>query len=202
MPTDSSYYDYEEGKRRISAWLADIRSTDWSPTPEVRRLQSLIEDLEAMASRLGEQQWLFLEAAHDTEPPKEIDVTGNAFDADFSNQGRYAALRHRLSELADTARQQISDLPNSRQRPEVPQAAELLLHLRYECQLPPPTVYHTGDFVIDFDEICKAAGVRLSHYRLRNILLEVLETFDRHIAPPQLARMLVPLSSSKSDARD
>jgi len=191
MPEAPSNYDYEEGKRRISAWLAEARASDWSPTPEVCRLQSLIDDLESMADRLGGQEWLFLEAAHDAAPSPEIDVTGFDLNSEVSNLGRYAGLRLQLAELAQTARQRIEELPNSRQRPEVPQAVELLLHLRYECEFKPPTVYDCGEFVIELDDVCRAAGVQLSHYRLRNILQEVLETFDRHVIPAGLIEILV-----------
>ena len=153
-----------------------------------------------MANRLGGQEWLYLEAAHDADPSLDIDPTGYPIETDGSNLGRYAALRYRLSELAETARQQIEELPDPRLRPEVPRAADLFMHLRYRCGFLAPTVYDSSEFVIEFGEVCKAANVHLSPQRLKNILSEVVRTFDRFISPPGLDQILVlkPQGSASS----
>lgn len=192
MPETPSNYDYEEGKRRISTRLADIRSRDWSPTPEARRLQSLVEELESIANKLGGQEWLYLEVAHDAEPPKEFDLDGSLIDPGISNAGRFAGLRLRLQELAQTARDQLAELPSARERNEVPHAAQLFLHLRYQCGLSLPTLYDSGEGVSEFSQICAEAKVFLSAVRIRNILSEALKTFDRHLFPGAIDYFLIP----------
>ncbi len=192
MPTDSSYYDYEEGKRLISVRLAGVRSRDWSPTPEVRRLKSLIEDLEAMANRLGGQEWLYLEAAHDADSLVEYGLDGYPIDPGISNVGRFAGVRFGLQELAKTARAQLEELPSARERNEVPHAAQLFLHLRYECGMPRPTLYEGGEAIMEFTRLCEVANVYLSPERIRNILSEALKTVDAHLPPSGLTYVLVP----------
>lgn len=202
MSSASRHYDYEEGKRRISAWLARSRATGWSPTPEARRLQSLIEDLESMANRLGGQEWLYLEAAYDAEPPREFDFDGSNVDPGFSNAGRFAGLRFRLQELAQTAKEQLEELPSARERKEVPHAAQLFLHLRYQCGMPPPTLYDDGEVITEFSRLCQIANVFLSPVRIRNILSEVLKAFDRHLFPSGLNHILVPEDRSTSSPKN
>ncbi len=192
MPDVSSIYDYEEGKRLISVRLAEVRATDWSPTPEVRRLKSLIEDLEAMANRLGGQEWLYLEAAHDADSLVEYGLDGYPIDPGISNVGRFAGVRFGLQELAKTARAQLEELPSARERNEVPHAAQLFLHLRYECGMPRPTLYEGGEAIMEFTRLCEVANVYLSPERIRNILSEALKTVDAHLPPSGLTYVLVP----------
>lgn len=184
-------YDYKAGLQLITKWLISARDGYHSPTPEVRRLQSLIKEIDALVDRLSNPEWYSLESVHDADPPPEFGLNGRLFHPGASNQGRYAAAIQQLREIAYTARQQIEELPDPRQRTEVPQAAQLLLHLRYRSGFPPPTVYESGDFVIDFDEICKAAGISLSPQRLTNILSESLRKFDRFMPPTELKEILV-----------
>lgn len=201
MSSSSEYYDYEEGKRRIGQWLARSRASSWSPTPEARRLQSLIEDLESMASRLCGQEWLYLEEAHDAEPPREFDVDGRSIDPGVSNTGRFAGLRFRLQELAQTAKEQLEELPSARERTEVPHAAQLFLHLRDQCGMPPPKLYDGGEVITEFSLICQTANVFLSPARIRKILSEALKTFDRHLSLPGLNHILVPLDRATSSPK-
>lgn len=192
MPGAACDYDYEEGKRRIIRWLSARRAIDWSPTPELRRLESLIKELESITARLEEPHWLSLEEAYEADPPREMNHKGVMVDTGLSNHGRFSALKRGLRELAQTARQEIEQLPGARQRLEVPRAAELFLHLRHHCGIPPPVIYESGDFVIDFGELCKGAGVHLSLQRLTNILSQVLRDFDLFLPPPDLDQILVP----------
>lgn len=198
IPSPSEHYDYELGKRRIAERLARSGATSWGPTPEARRLQSLTEDLESMANRLGGQEWLYLEAAHDAEPLSNFEFDGSRIDPGFSNAGRFAGLRWRLQELAQTAKEQLEELPSARERNDVPNAAMLFLYLRYECGMPPPTLYDDGKVITEFSQLCQTKNVFLSSVRIRNILSKVLKTFDPHLYPIGLSYILVPLDRSTS----
>ena len=154
-----------------------------------------------MASRLGGQEWLYLEAAYDAEPPREFDFDGSKIDPGVSNTGRFAGLRFRLQELARTAKEQLEELPSARERNEVPHAARLFLHLRYECGMPPPTLYDDGEAVTEFSRLCQTENVFLSSVRIRKILSEVLKTFDPHLSPVGLSHILVPLDRATSSPK-
>ncbi len=201
MSGASASYNYEEGKRRIGEWLARSRATGWSPTPEVRRLQFLIDDLESMATRLGGQEWLYLEAAHDAEPPREFDLDGLPIAPGVSNTGRFAGLRLRLQELAKTAKGQLEELPSSRERNEVPHAAQLFLHLRYQCGMPPATLYEGGEAIMSFSWLCQNANVFLSPVRMRNVLSEAVKTFDPQLPPDGFNHILVSDGRSTSSPK-
>ena len=167
--------DLEASLRRLAEWLAEARRSEWSPTPEVKRLRALAdhldrtaEALEKVAGILADPDWLDLEVFVDGQTDAEgrllpavhgCDVHGNPLPREF-HFGRfgYAPIQsretaERLREIANKAREQAGALPRPRTRPELEFAAEVFAHLWYEAGKPLPTLYDTNKAVIAFQEI-------------------------------------------------
>lgn len=192
MSSDRPCYDYEASILKLSERLRQMRESNWSPTPRVKELKYLAEQLDKAADLLAEQRWMDVERAFDADPPPEIGIDGWPIlsDPEESRKGMFQATKWRLRDIAEAARQVTEEYPNSRARPEVPYGAIAFLHVWYQCGRDRPSFYDDGEAVQEFGKVCRSAGIHLSSARLRTALAAAWKDFDGADWPPGLERIL------------
>lgn len=183
-------HDYEKYKFRLINLVRQLHESDWAPTPEAKRLDALVNQLETTVSELSDCRWMFLEEAFNSDLPTETGVDGWPVKQLEDRAGRFGILCCRLRELAALARSEKENLPNARFRPAGKFAAKGLLHVMYECGLPRPSMYDDGDAVIELEKVCKEAGIFLSRPTLRGLLSKAFEEFDPCHVDSRIAEIL------------
>ncbi len=191
--SDHPYYNYEASIQKLVEWLILRNKSDWSPTPRVLELKMLAQRLEETADLIGEQRWMFVEEAYNTDPPPEIGKDGWPIERDpeESMQGMWEATKWRLRDIAATALQEAALYPDSRAKPEIPWGASAFLHIWYQCGKDRPTIYDKSEAVLAFGKVCVDAGIHLSDSRYRKALGAAWEEFDPLSQPDGLDLVLV-----------
>jgi len=167
-------YDYEASKTNLSKRIRMMQASGGSPTPYAKELDDLASQLDGMAYSLSEPRWI------------NIEDTYNA-----SSEASFKSLCSQLHHLADIARKERESLPNSRQRPYIPFAADGLLHIMYQCGHPLPSLYDRGKAVSELVEVCKCSGIFLSPGRLRTALAKALKDFEPSLISDAIFEILV-----------
>lgn len=186
-------YDYKASLEALAARVRQMRDSEWSPTPEAKRLREMSADLQAMAESLGGCEWMNLEGVLDADDPVETGLDGWPLEQSGSNQGKFAQLRSQLLELAEFAAKQAEELPNPRQKGYTDYFADGYLRIRYECGLSLPVLYNQGPDVKEFGELCVSARIPLSPERARGLLAEALKRFEPQEESEGFGRFLVLL---------
>jgi hypothetical protein len=215
-------YDYAASVERLADWLRRQAASDWSPTPEAKRLRAVAAKLAKIADTLEAPGLQSLELAFEAPEPDTgpiavmdtpdtdadgliartpVDILGQIHASAWplkpeeSRAGSYKALCRDLRQLAEVARNQASGLPNPKQLSPFIYCADLYLHIRHECGLMEdgfPSLHGEGALVMGFLEVCEQAGQERDLVTLRHRLTEAAQRFDRQAMPDNLSSFLVP----------
>lgn len=177
--------EYEQGKARLVEYVKRLCNPP-NLTERRKQAEDLAKRLEALADELDDASpiWFDLECEHDRPPERVVAVDGMPVlwpDFRCSFKGTLGYMR----DLAESARRVAESYPNPRKRPALPFAATGFVWLRREFGFPLPSLYEAGEDVLEFDLICKAAGIFKSPITLRNALSAALKEWenDRHMQP-------------------
>jgi hypothetical protein len=176
----SPYYDYAASIAALIQRLKDLKASSWSPTPHVKKLNAFAKQLDAAADLMDEPEGMEVESAFDTDPPLERGFDGIPIPADpaETRRGLYQFTKWQLREIADTARSEAEGYPAPQARIAVPLAADVFLHIWYQCGRARPTLYDKGEAVTELLQILESAGMPLSKERVRTALGKALDQFD------------------------
>lgn len=154
---------------------------DWSPTPLKKELESMERQLRTLAGRIHSKGgWSEIEEAH-----------GHLWAApgESAHTAIQASIRSML-DLAESARYAADILPNPRERPALPDAAMLFLHVLQTYGKHRPTLYDEAPEVKAFEQLLADAGAPRSIVTVRNLLSTALKKFDQFMPPSDLEDLL------------
>jgi hypothetical protein len=182
---------YAEAEALLIERVRLMHRSDWSPTPGraaalafVDRLRELADDLDSTGSIQFD-----IEAMHDRSAEAMTGPDGWPVPAPEVGASFKATLWH-MRTLAESAQAVADGLPDPRERPALPFAALVYLHLRYQHGLPRPTAYNDGEGVRELKRIADAAGLVRSPAAVRGVLKAALDEFDPHHVPEYVREFL------------